>query len=247
MKKILAGIALAVALGGMASYAPAAHASHTTSDWLQPGQEKWVDGGNYVVRNDDFGAKTGLNNTGNPGFSIYYANNVTNWSAYPYVGRGWSWGVGTYGGWPVKVSADGAPRSTLVTHQTWRGTYNTAYDMWFSTYPNKTTQANGAEVMVWLSHPGINPNTYRQVYIDGAWWGVMSWRAHSSHGSWNYIAYIRDVQTSSVYGMWLNPFFRDAEAHGSLRSYWYWTSVEAGFELCRGGAGLAIDYFRVSV
>jgi len=49
--------------------------------------------------------------------------------------------------WPVRVSADNVPRADLRVSQTWKGTYDASIDMWFSTYPDKTTQANGAEII----------------------------------------------------------------------------------------------------
>jgi hypothetical protein len=49
-----------------------------------------------------------------------------------------------------------------------------------------------------------------------------------------------------VKGLWLNPFFRIAEARGWLKSSWYWTGIDAGFELWKGGRGLRVTDFQVN-
>ncbi len=241
---LLAGTMLAFASTG----ATTAQADWTWSAWVQPGQEKSVRWNNYVVRSDDFGGRTTLYNPGDStaGFQIIGAINTHVWDAYPEVFRGCTWGICSLGGWPLRIRDDGVPRATLVTTQTWTGQYDTSFDNWFSTYPNKVRQSNGAEVMIWLSHPGLNVSGWPVVTIDGTRWSVMHWRPCKFGACWNFVAYVRVHQVSAAYGLWLNPFFRDSEARGLLRSSWWWTSVEAGFELCRGGRGLGIDYFRVS-
>jgi hypothetical protein len=63
--------------------------------------------------------------------------------------------VGTSGNWPVRVADDNMPLADFAVHQTWKGTYDASLDLWFSTYPNTATQADGAEIMIWLSHPHV--------------------------------------------------------------------------------------------
>jgi len=116
--------------------------------------------------------------------------------------------------------------------------------MWFSTYPDKTTQANGAEIMIWLSHPNALAGG-SEMGVDGTDWYLNEWIT-SGHGvSWPVIIFTHTTQISSVKGLWLNPFFRIAESHGWLKSSWYWTEIAAGFELWRGGRGLSVSYFSV--
>jgi cellulose 1,4-beta-cellobiosidase len=45
--------------------------------------------------------------------------------------------------------------------------------------------------------------------------------------------------------LWLNPFFRMAESRGWIKPSWYWTGIDAGFELWKGGQGLRVSYFNV--
>jgi len=60
--------------------------------------------------------------------------------------------------------------------------------MWFSTYPDKTTQANGAEIMIWLSHPNALAGG-SEMGVDGTDWYLNEWIT-SGHGvSWPVIIF----------------------------------------------------------
>lgn len=226
---------------GIASVA--ASATPTNSQYLAPNYETWVNNGAYGVRSDDFGGRTWLKATTAPGFNVRLSlGDNGGVVSFPNIWRGWQWGLGTKGGWPVQVRQDRTPKATLLTKQTWSGKYNTTLDMWFSTSPQKTGQANGAEVMVWLTHPGITLSGWPSVWVDGAKWYVMSWLAHNA---WNYVAFVKASPSSNLRSAWLNPFFRYAENHGKLSPYWYWDNAEAGFEIWHGGTGLAISKFTV--
>lgn len=50
--------------------------------------------------------------------------------------------------------------------QTWQGTYDASLDLWFSAYPNTATQADGAEIMIWLSHPHVRHRGRRPARLD---------------------------------------------------------------------------------
>jgi hypothetical protein len=117
--------------------------------------------------------------------------------------------------------------------------------MWFSTYPNRTTQANGAEVMIWLSHPGAVA-AGRRVRIDGTDWYLNSWMTRGHGKSWRLIIFVHTTQISSVKGLLLNPFLRAAESRRWIKPSWYWTGIDAGFEIWRGGQGLGVRYFNVN-
>jgi hypothetical protein len=165
-------------------------------------------------------------------------------TAYPNIFRGWQWGIGTKGGWPIKVSADNAPKADFTVHQTWKGTYDASLDIWFSTYPNKTTQANGAEIMIWLSHPNVAAGGTK-VRVDGTDWYLNEWKTRGHGVTWPLIIFTHATQISSVKHLWLNPFFRMAESRGWIKPSWYWTGIDAGFELWKGGQGLRVSYFNV--
>lgn len=224
----------------------AASATAAGGNTIGPGQKKYVSNGSYGIRSDDFGSSTWLDNHGERGFRITKSTaRGSRVTAYPNIFRGWQWGIGTTGSWPIKVADDDMPRADLTVHQTWKGTYDASLDIWFSTYPNKTTQANGAEIMIWLSHPNVLAGG-RKVRVDGTDWYLNEWRTRGHGVSWPLIIFSRAVQTSSVKGLWLNPFFRIAESRGWLRPSWYWTGIDAGFELWKGGQGLRVSYFNVN-
>lgn len=223
-----------------------ADASVVHGNTIGPRQEKFVSNGDYCVRSDDFGSSTWLYNDGGNDFKVTRSTaNGPRVTAYPNIFRGWQWGIGTKGAWPIKVSADGTPRADLTVTNTWKGTYNSSLDMWFSTYPNRTTQANGAEVMIWLSHPGAVA-AGRRVRIDGTDWYLNSWMTRGHGKSWRLIIFVHTTQISSVKGLLLNPFLRAAESRRWIKPSWYWTGIDAGFEIWRGGQGLGVRYFNVN-
>lgn len=254
IKRILSSVAaIAVGIGALSGIANATQ-SHTRS--IPPNEWRRTEGNTYVVRADDFGTSTWLRSTGEHSFYISAGESEGSWTAYPYIGRGCSWGVcATPGGgtWPIQVGAAGYdnPYVSMWSTQNYRGSYNTALDIWFSTYKQTNGADNGAELMIWTNHPNISiPSssvTHWGVWLDGKEYKVMSWRT-STDGVWrNYIAFIAYDESGSFYGD-LNPFFWAAESYGLLKSDWYWTSIDAGFELDGGGSGkgLGINYFAVN-
>jgi hypothetical protein len=264
IKQILSSAAvLALGLGVLTGTAHA-QAIPSTSTYIGPGQEKWIDGSNYMVRSDDdfnpSGSFVTLTNYGRQGFGIKsIKDNSSSWSAYPYIGRGCAYGLCTQGSFPRKVADDDTPTAEMTTHQTWQGTYNTALDLWFSNYPNRDGHANATEIMIWTSHPGIpipsSAITHYGVWVNGSEYNVMSWYANANREGvcpahttcWNYVAFIKDDQNGYFGYQYLNPFFRDVESWGLLKSSDYWTSIDAGFELCNGsGPHLAVKYFQAT-
>jgi hypothetical protein len=254
IKKILGtAAALAIGLGALTGTASATQ-SHTRI--IPSGEWRRTEGNNYVARSDDFGSATESESDGEHSFSIIHGQSWSAWSAYPYIGRGCSWGVcATPGGgdWPVKVGTAGYanPYVSLWTTQNYTGSYNTSLDMWFSTYAQTDGADNGAEIMIWTNHPNISIDDsavrYWDVYVDGRYWYVYSWRTSTDGVGRNYVAFIATRQSGEFYGD-LNPFFWKTESWGLLNSNWYWTSIDAGFELDGGGSGkgLGVDYFSVN-
>jgi hypothetical protein len=89
-----------------------ADASVVHGNTIGPRQEKFVSNGDYCVRSDDFGSSTWLYNDGGNDFKVTRSTaNGPRVTAYPNIFRGWQWGIGTKGAWPIKVSADGTPRA----------------------------------------------------------------------------------------------------------------------------------------
>lgn len=166
----------------------------------------------------------------------------TSWQ-YPNISSGWQWGRSSCAGrsgqcydYPVLLSqvlARHAPRSGMRATKG-AGAYNLSWDTWFDPAPRTSGQDTGTELMIWLAHPGIGVASGRtwQVTIDGLRWKVSYWVASHNGTHWNYVRYALAAQKpGGVGGLWLNPFFRNAIAHGVLSSRYYLTSVDAGFEI----------------
>lgn len=250
VRRLLCSIVAAVIL--VLASASGALAIHVTQNSvIAPLQVKWVDNDAYGIRSDDFGAETWLSNNGEQGFTVIKSTVDSNGEpqAFPDIWHGWEWGIGTSGTWPIRISdITDDMTSTLDTHQTWEGQYDTAYDIWFSTYANETrAHANGAELMIWLSHPNVGAGG-PIVKIDGTYWYEMEWITYgpSCKMYWPLIIFARVNQVSSVTNLAIKPFLTAAVDNGWLKERWYMTSMNAGFELWHGGQGLAVNYFEVS-
>jgi hypothetical protein len=63
--------------------------------------------------------------------------------------------------------------------------------------------------------------------------------------SWSVVTYDMTTQATSVTGLDVAAFARDAASRGYLPESCYLISVEAGFGLWHGGAGLATTSFSV--
>ncbi|HWZ43394.1 MAG TPA: hypothetical protein VNW97_07940 [Candidatus Saccharimonadales bacterium] len=168
--------------------------------------------------------------------------------AYPLIYKGCHWGKCTLNsGLPVQVSTLSSLRSNWSTRQPESGDYVTAYDIWFNTTPATSGRPDAAELMVWLNHtPGMRPageKTASGVRIGGAAYDL--WERRGDSG--NYIAYVRTRPIASVSNLDLKALLRDAMGRGYLRSEWYLISIEAGFELWKGGAGLETTGFSATV
>jgi cellulose 1,4-beta-cellobiosidase len=100
--------------------------------------------------------------------------------------------------------------------------------------------------MIWLNHNGpVQPfgsRVARNVSLGGrnynVWFGKQAW---------NTVSYTMTSGTTSVSNLDLQALIADAVSRGYISTSWYLIDVEAGFELWRGGAGLASKSFSVKV
>jgi hypothetical protein len=173
-------------------------------------------------------------------------------SAYPDILRGCLWQICTPNAHiPVQVSRLRMLKSTWHTRQNARGDWNAAYDLWFGKRRMTTGQADGAELMIWLNRHGSCCRTARPttVRIDGYKFLVTHWRHYSGkwHVSWNYIQFRMAHPRNWVTGLRLMPFINRAIRMGLVRRVWWLENVTAGFEIWRGGVGLATTKFAVSL
>ncbi|MCD2197754.1 hypothetical protein LQ327_30725 [Actinomycetospora endophytica] len=210
-----------------------------------------VAGGKYTVQNDRWGATTQQCITPfDTGFNVDVAQHVNNKgpAGYPSILRGCNYGYCTAGSpFPAQVSSLGTVRSNWSTHgPTAGGTqqYNTAYDIWFDPTKTNNGRNTGAEMMIWLNRTSwVQPigKPYYDVNIGGTvytvWYGKTDLPV---------ISYVRKTATTSVTNLPIELFTRDAMLRGVVRSNWYLTSVQAGFEPWTGGTGLRTNSFSVT-
>lgn len=202
----------------------------------------------FIIRNDNFGGRPECLSVGSgPNFlvsrqSVRYRHREP--VAFPDVFMGCAWGVCTAGSQlPARVSAlrDAATSWHTSLHAT--GTWNAAYDIWFSKRDVTTSQADGAELMIWLSTRGMGAPRARILRIGRTRWYLFHWIASHNGASWNYIQFRRVRPVAGVTDLKLAPFIGAAERLGWISPSWWLLNIEAGFEVWNGGQGLATTSF----
>ncbi len=228
----------------------------TAAGWSQPVtlSAKYgtidVSGKEYVVQNNVWGADTAQVlsvNQKSGAFTVVTSdhNMPTDGvpASYASIFRGSHWGnVTANSGLPLEVDTISSVPSIWKISGIDSGAWDAAYDIWFDTAPSTQGQPDAAELMIWINHRGgIRPAGQKvaTVSLDGSTWDL--WTADFA---WKYIAYVRTGPSDSV-KLNLKDFCDDAVARGLVRPAWYLIGVEAGFELWRGGAGLASKEFSV--
>ncbi len=221
-------------------------------------QSTSVAGGADRVQNNEWGSSEpeSVTTDGHADFRVANSSisNATNGApgGYPSIYSGCHWGSCTRGGLaanPVNVSKlfhPGSVTTSWSTTQPGGSAYDVAYDIWFNQAPTTTDQPNGAEMMIWLNHHGpvqpfgsrVGTATIRGVRYQ-VWEGQQSWG--------NVISYVMARPTTSVSNLDVGAVAADAVSRGYIQKSWYLIDVEAGFEIWRGGAGLATNSFSVNV
>jgi Glycosyl hydrolase family 12 len=129
------------------------------------------------------------------------------------------------------------------------GTYNAAYDVWFSSGSGGDNGANspsGGYLMVWFYKPSsggqpIGSVQASGVSISGSTWDI--WYGGTQNGV-PVISYVKTASTTSL-SFDLNVFIKDAVANrpNTIKSGMALTNVFAGFEIWNGGAGLKTNNY----
>ncbi len=207
-------------------------------------------GTRFIVKNDNYGGRREcLVNRGRaPNFTVARSSarsTGTEPVAYPFILRGCSWGTcSPRSGLPRRVSALGRPAVTLTTSLHADGRWNAAFDVWFGTRALTTGQADGAELMIWLRSRGLGAPAQAPVtVVDHTRWYLLHWRHCRRDTCWNIVQFRRVRPTRAVTNLPLIPFITRAEGHGWVKRRWWAENIEAGFEVWRGGTGLATDWF----
>ncbi|WP_412075656.1 GH12 family glycosyl hydrolase domain-containing protein [Streptomyces xanthophaeus] len=250
----LAGLVAAALLGALSLLTAAAPASAATPICAKYGSEH-VSGGKYIVQNNEWGDNVGqCIEAFDRGFT--YTSGYHNKAGsptpagYPSIFAGCHWGnCSTGNGLPQQVSALTSPRAH-ADFTTAEGQWNASYDIWFDTNPNPSGQNNGAELMIWANHAGppqpFGKKISDSVWVDGAnwelWYGPQSATVNGVTITWNTVSYVRK-QTVNSLTVNIKDFTNDMKTRGYIQSWWYMTSVQAGFEPWVGGPGLAVRNF----
>jgi Glycosyl hydrolase family 12 len=251
-------LALAAALlpgaGGVLAVVLLAACSGPTTT-LCGSQSVAVSGGAYTVMNNEWNsdAPQCITTGGGASFTITSSSIAVRHGTpggYPFIYKGCHWGACTPGsGLPIKVS--GIHADTVIT--SWRtaqpggsSVYDVTYDIWFNQAPTTSGQPDGAELMIWLNHHGHVHPAGAQVASNVSI-GGHDYQVWLRQQRWNTISYAMTTGTTSVTNLDLQALVADAVSRGYISRSWYLIGVEAGFELWRGGVGLATNSFSVNV
>jgi hypothetical protein len=232
-------------------------------------------GKDYIVQNNDWGVSSASETINyGPGTKMNVtvqggtgANGAP--ASYPSIYTGfWSNNATrttANSGLPRAVSAitSAAAGSAIKTSWTWAangatGSYNAAYDVWFSTTSAGDPGAvpSGGFLMVWYHKPTANQPVGTSIgsatiaSIPGKTWSV--WYGTNSSNGKPVVSYVAQSDITSL-SYSLGDFIADAVTRNCvgttkcLSSSWYLTNVYAGFEIWSGGVGLATTDFAVTV
>ena len=249
------GAALLLAVGGVLAVVVLAACSGAATTTLCHSQSVAVHGGAYTIMNNEWhsAAAQCITTDGSASFTVVNSSIASKHGTpggYPFIYKGCHWGACTPGsGLPIQVAR--IHPGTVIT--SWNTTqpggsnvYNVAYDIWFNRAPATAGQPDGAELMIWLNRHGPIYPAGSRVASDVSV-GGRSYHVYLRQSRWNTITYLMTTGATSVRNLDLWPLVAYAVSRGYIQPSWYLISVESGFELWRGGAGLATDSFSVKV
>ena len=226
------------------------------------GQAGWpeapVDGGAYIVQNDEWNstAPECITTNGGQQFSVASSSidepTTGSPGGYPSIYSGCSAGVCTSGSkMPIRVSdlTPGTVTSSWATTQPASGAYDVAYDIWFNHTPAVSGAPDGGELMIWLAHQGgsgVAPagDPVGHASIDGYAYTV--WAGPGAGGT-EQITYVMNSSVTSVQNLDIGDVAANAVSRGYLASTSYLVNIQAGFELWQGGRGLGTQSFAVNI
>jgi len=253
-------LALAAALvpgaGGVLAVALLAACSGAATSTLCGSQSASVSGGAYTIMNNEWHSEAlqCITTDGTASFTVTSssigASTHGTPGGYPFIYKGCHWGACTNGsGLPIQAShirAGTVITSWSTTQPRGHNVYNVTYDNWFNRTPTTSGHPDGAELMIWLNHHGhVHPAG--SLIASDVSIGGHSYNVWLRQWSWNTISYAMTTGTTSVTDLDLQGLVADAVSRGYIGRSWYLISVEAGFELWRGGTGLATNSFSVNV
>ena len=208
------------------------------------------DGHNYVVQNNVWGGtSTQVLAVSGASFQITQQTGNNPMSgpplSFPSIFIGSNYGRTTTGSnLAKKVSS----LTAVPTGWSWtsaNGSFNAAYDVWFSAGPSGDAAApSGGYLMVWLHKP-VDAQPISKT-------GTSSGSVGLAGGTWNFwigsqlghpiISYVR-TDTIAAVSFDLKSFIDDGVSRGVIDSGWYLSNIFAGFEIWNGGVGLKTNDF----
>jgi hypothetical protein len=257
----LAAIPLAGALGaaaiGAGAPAGAATAARLVTTICREHHYRLVtgmSGRRYVVENGNFGGRPEcISNVGlRPNFTVTRSGADSRGpevDAYPFTLYGCSWKLCTPGSaLPARVRAVRRASASWSIRTTAAGRWNAAFDVWFGRHRSAINgQARGAELMIWLKARHYPAVPSRVIRVDGRRWYAYHWVTSHDGAHWHYVQ-IRAVRpVTSVRELALVPIIRRVERMGLIAPRWWMLNIESGFEIWRGGVGLASTSFSATV
>ena len=242
--------ALLTSLVALAALLTGASTSHADTTICEPFGSTTIQG-RYVVQNNRWGtSQPQCITVTDSGFRVTQADGSvpTNGApkSYPSVYNGCHYtncSPGTK--LPARLSsiAD-APTSISYGYVGGDAAYNASYDIWLDPMP-RTDGVNRTEIMIWFNKVGpIQPigSQVGTASVGGRNWQVWS----GSNGSNDVLSFVAPSAIDS-WSFDAMDFVRQAVSRGLAQNDWYLTSVQAGFEPWRNGAGLAVNSFSSTV
>ncbi|MFE4535368.1 hypothetical protein ACFRKB_09860 [Streptomyces scopuliridis] len=146
---------------------------------------------------------------------------------------------------PARINSITSAPTSVSYGYTADGIYNATYDIWLDPEPKKDGVSQ-VEIMIWANKVGsiqpIGSDTGATVTIAGTTWQV--WEG--GNGQNRVISYVAPSAVADL-GFDVKEFVAHANSRGFGDSSWYLTSVQAGFEPWKGGAGLKVNSFSSEV
>jgi hypothetical protein len=255
----LAFAALALGTGALTGATADGARAHTAK--LCGYQTAAVAGGGYTVQNNEWGSSASECITTNGHAQFRVANSAISDPSdgapggYPSIFTGCHWGNCSKGGLAAHpLLLAGLGREMVASN--WYTTqpngsqdiYDVAYDIWINRTATTSGSPDGTEVMVWINHHGPVQPAGNLIAIDARigrhhydiWYNPGS-------GAGDGVSYEMMHAHTGVTDLDIDSVIYDAERRGYTDPSWYLISVEAGFEIWRGGAGLATKSFSVSL
>jgi hypothetical protein len=265
MMMIMARFMTAAAMTVAALLAPVHHPAARQSFTLcKPFERRTITGswGSYIIRDDVFATGPGLwratvclrHSSGVPSYHITSTDARplpgSEPSAYPEELYGCVYGACSPGSFlPQRIRRIRFLRVSLFDHLTGTrkpGRWDASLDIWFSMRHRVTGQAQGGEMMLWLTNRGVRYFPEWSIRVNGVTWLAEEWETFHANGlHWPLVIFERKHPSGELRRVPLAPFLRFAVRHGWLHPSYWMESIASGFELWSGGYGLGTRFMRV--